>query len=637
MQKSSVRFNSGGSGAFVSAEGLILSNHHVGADSLQKFGDAEHNYYRDGFHARTRAEEKRCLDLELNVLMSIEDVTARVNAAVNPGQTAEAAFAARRAVMAAIEQESLEKTGLRSDVITLYHGGRYHLYRFKKYTDVRLVFAPEQAIAFFGGDPDNFEYPRYDLDICLFRAYENGQPARIEHYLKWSERGVSENELVLVSGHPGNTSRLFTLAELNYQRDQRLPNTLQWLNRMEVVLLAYSERSEENARRARELLFGIQNSRKACGGMLAGLLDPALMAQKRQAERQLRSAVAPLPESQATLASWDQIESAQQVIAQNARRYTLIEGARGLNSTLFTIARTLVRAVEEQPKPNGDRLREFRDSNRESLELELFSPEPLYDDFEQLKLAEALTWLAEQLGLEDELVQTVLAGKSPRARAVELVRSTQVQSVAFRHKTYAATPEALAALKDPMLDLARAVDPEARRLRKLVETQDEIKRQAYARIAQAKFALEKTRSYPDATFTLRLALGTAQGYEEDGRPVPFQTRLTGLYERAALHKNQFPFNLPPRWRDSKDRLDLNTPVNFVSTADIVGGNSGSPVINRDAEYVGIIFDGNIQSLVLTYAYTAAQARAVAVNSQFILEALRKVYNASDLADELLKR
>jgi hypothetical protein len=635
LQKSSVRFNSGGSGSFVSADGLILSNHHVGADALQKFSDEQHNYLRDGFHARTRADEKRCLDLELNVLMSMEDVTSRVNAAVKPEMSAEEAFVARRAVMAEIEKESLEKTGLRSDVVTLYQGGKYQLYRFKKYTDVRLVFAPEQQIAFFGGDPDNFEYPRYDLDICLFRAYENGQPAKVEHYLAWSTAGVSDGELVFVSGHPGHTSRQLTMAELDYLRDQQFPYTLQRLYDLEVTLSAYSARSEENARRARDLLFGVQNSRKARKGMFAGLLDPAIMTKKKTDEERLRAAAAQSPQAHEVLPAWDRIAEAQKIIAQNALPYRLLETEHGFNSTLFDIARTILRAVEEKSKPNGERLREFRDSNLESLEFQLFSPEPLYDDFEQLKLADSLTWLVEQLGSPDPLVQKVLAGKSPRDRAAELIAGTKLKDVERRKKLYAGTPADVAAAHDPMIELARLIDPAARAVRKIVETQDEIKQQAHAKITQARLSLEKTTPYPDATFTLRLAFGQVKGYEENGRSIPFQTTLAGLYERAAEHHYEPPFDVPQRWLDRKDRLDLGTPLNFVSTADIIGGNSGSPTVNRQGQFVGIIFDGNIQSLVLDFAYTDVQARAVSVNSQAIIESLRKVYDAGPLADELL--
>jgi hypothetical protein len=637
IQKSSVRFNSGGSGSFISEDGLIISNHHVGADALQKFSDAEHNYYQDGFYARSRKEEKRCLDLELNVLISIADVTNRVNAAVKPDANPEEAFVARRAAMAEIEKESLGKTGLRSDVITLYQGGRYHLYHFKKYTDVRLVFAPEQQIAFFGGDPDNFEYPRFDLDICLFRAYENGKPAKAEHYLKWSSKGISDGDLVFVSGHPGNTARQLTMAELEYLRDRHFPYVLQRLNGLEVMLLAYSARSEENARRAKDMLFGVQNSRKAREGMFAGLLDSQLMTQKLAAEQQLRTAVAQDPDAKELLLSWDRIADAQLVSARNAQQYNLLEGANAFNSTLFDIARTIVRAVEEKPKPNGERLREFRDSNLESLEFQLFSEEPLYDDFEQVKLADSLTWLAKQLGYSHPVVQKVLVGRSPRDRAAEMVLGTKLKDVALRRKLYAGTIDEVEATNDPMIELARLVDPEARAVRKIIETQDEIKRQAHAKIAQARFALEKTSSYPDATFTLRLAFGTIKGYEENRQAVPFQTTFAGLYERSAAHHNKPPFDLPRRWVDRKNKLNLKTPFNFVSTADIIGGNSGSPVINRQGEFVGIIFDGNIQSLVLDFAYTDFQARAVSVNSQAIIEALRKVYGADGLADEIIGR
>jgi len=637
IQKSSVRFNSGGSGSFISENGLIISNHHVGADVLHKFSDAKHNYYRDGFYARSQKEEKRCLDLELNVLMSIEDVTDRINASVKLDSNPEEAFVARRAAMAEIEKESLERTGLRSDVVTLFQGGRYHLYRFKKYTDVRLVFAPEQQIAFFGGDPDNFEYPRFDLDICLFRAYENGKPAKVEHYLKWSSKGVSEGDLVFVSGHPGNTSRQLTIAELEYLRDMKFPYVLQRLNSLEVMLLAYSARSEENARRAKDTLFGVQNSRKAREGMFAGLLDSKLMAQKVTAEQTLRKTLSLDPNAKEALSSWDCIADAQQVIAHNAQQYNLLEGANAFNSTLFHIARTILRAVEEKPKPNGERLREFRDSNLESLEFQLFSEEPIYDDFEQIKLADSLTWLVKQLGYSHPLVQKVLAGKSPQNRAAELVLETKLKNVALRRKLYSGTVADVEAAHDPMIELARLIDPNVRTVRKIIETQDEIKHQAHAKIAQARFALEKTSSYPDATFTLRLAFGTVVGYEENEQAIPFQTTFAGLYKRAAEHLSKPPFDLPQRWINRKNKLNLNTPLNFVSTADIIGGNSGSPVVNRQGEFVGIIFDGNIQSLVLDFAYTDVQARAVSVNSQAIIEALRKVYGVAKLADEIIGR
>lgn len=636
VRKSSVRFNSGGSGSFVSEDGLIISNHHVGADDLQKFGDEKHNYMRDGFYARTHEEEKKCYDLELNVLMEIEDVTDKVNAAVKPDMTAEAAFAARRAVMASIEKESLEKTGYRSDVVTLFQGGRYHLYRFKRYTDVRLVFAPEQKIAFFGGDPDNFEYPRYDLDICFFRAYENGKPAKIKDYLKFSKNGPSENELVFVSGHPGHTARSLTVDELKSQRDKQFPYVLQRLHGLEVMLTAFSARDEENARQARESLFGVQNSRKAREGMWGGLLDPKIMAQKESDENKLKQWIAGKTEWKDTLSAWPEIAASVKIGEENMLTNSLLEGAQGFNSTYFHIARTLLRAADEKSKPSGDRLREFRDSNLESLELRLFSKEPVYDNFEQAKLAESLTWFAGELGADNELVQKVLAGKSPTERASQLVRETKVKDVAMRKKLYKSTPEEIRALNDPMIELARLIDPEARRVRKVLEAQGELKQQAYARIAKARFAFSEGTAYPDATFTLRLAYGTVKGYEENGKQIPFQTTFKGMYQHADAHHNQEPFDLPQRWLDAKSKVDLNTPINFISTADIIGGNSGSPTVNRNGEFVGIIFDGNIQSLVLDFVYTETQARALSVHSRAILEALSKVYEADTLVHELTK-
>jgi hypothetical protein len=635
LQKASVRFNSGGSGSFVSADGLVMTNHHVGADCLEKLGDAQHNYYRDGFHARTPAEEKRCHDLELNVLMSIEDVTDRVKAAVKPDMTPDQAFAARRAVMSEIEKESFEKTKLRSDVVTLYQGGQYHLYRYKKYTDVRLVFAPEQQIAFFGGDPDNFEYPRFDLDVCFFRVYEDGKPAKIQHYLKWSKAGASDGELVFVSGHPGRTNRLATMAELNYLRHRGYPYQLQRLYRWEVLLHAFSQRSEENARRAKELYFGVQNSRKARDGGLAGLLDPAIIKKKREAEKKLKDAVTQDPKLKDAADAWDRIAKAEKLRAEKIRDYTLLEAGMAFHSKLFDFARTLVRAAEELPKPNSDRLREFRDSNLESLQLELFSDEPIYDDFEELKLAHSLTWLFEQMPGNNPLLPKVFAGKSPEERAAQLIRGTKLKDVAVRKKLYEGGKKAIDAAKDPMIALAKLVDPDARAVRKVMETQvEEVKRQAYDQIGKAKYAVEGASTYPDATFTLRLAFGVVKGYEENGKKIPFETNFAGLYERAAEHQNRPPFDLPPLWVERKSRLDLKTPFNFVCTADIIGGNSGSPVVNKDAEVVGLIFDGNIQSLVLDFIYTEKQARAVAVCSQAIIEALRKVYDAGELADEL---
>ncbi|PYL25097.1 MAG: serine protease [Verrucomicrobia bacterium] len=635
LQKASVRFNSGGSGSFVSANGLCITNHHVGADALQKASSEQNNYLKNGFYSKTNAEEIRCADLELNVLISTEDVTSQVNGAVKPGMNADRASAARGNTIAQIEKESKEKTGLRSDVITLYQGGAYHLYRYKRYDDVRIVFAPEQQMAFYGGDPDNFEYPRFDLDICIFRVYENGQPAKIENFLKWNSRGPSNGELTFVSGSPGKTDRQLSLDELADMRDRFLPYLLRIFNRREVLEMAYSERSFENARKARDDLFGDQNNRKRYDGYLAGLLDPQIWSLLQGREQKLRAAVASDPKLRSTTEAYDRIKNAQSEIAKSAPLYNYLEMERPKTTTyreprafvsnLFKYARLLVRAVDERAKPNGEQIPEFRDSARESLELELFSTEPIYDDYEILRLTDSLTDFASQFGANDPLVQKVLAGKSPHARAVELVSGTKLKNVSVRKDLYTKDAAALLAAHDPMIDLARLVDTPARNARKLHDAQEEIKKQAYSEIAKARFASEGASGYPDATFTLRLSYGTVRAYEQDGKQIPAFTDFAGLYKRSAEHDNKPPFDLPQRWIDQKSKLDLSTHFNFVSDADIIGGNSGSPVVNKDNEFVGIIFDGNIQSLVLDCIFTDKQARAVSVDSAAIIEALRKVY------------
>ena len=635
LQKSSVRFNSGGSGSFVSEDGLLISNQHVGADALQKVSTKEKNYLHDGFHARTLAQEVKCLDLELNVLQSIEDVTARINAAVPKEADAATSFAARRKIIAEIEKESQDRTGLRSDVVTLWQGGADHLYRFKRYTDVRLVFAPEQQIAFYGGDPDNFEFPRHDLDICLFRAYENDKPAKVENFLRFSPPGARDGELTFVSGHPGRTGRLITVAELEYLRDLGLPFRLANLKRHEVLLGNWSGRSEENSRRAREDFFSVQNSRKALDGMVAGLLDPELFSTKVKAEADFKTKLADKPEYAGTLAAYEKIADATKTLAAQTVRHSLLEGGGAFDCESYSLARRLLRAGDERPKPNGERLREFSDSGKMSLELALFSEKPIYTDLEILTLADSLTFLAAQLGASDALVQKILAGKSPRNRAAELINGTKVREVALRKKLYEGGASVVSAASDPMIELARLVDPDARALRKVAENQGETKQQSHAAISRARNALLGTAGYPDATFTLRLAYGLVKGYEEDGKPVPALTTLGSLYERAKEMKNQPPFDLPPLWEKRKAGLNLNTPFNFVSTADIIGGNSGSPVVNRAGEFVGIIFDGNLQSLPWDYVFSDKQGRATSVHSAAILEALNKVYGAKELAHELV--
>jgi Peptidase S46 len=644
VQKSSVRFDNGGSGSFVSPDGLVMTNHHVGADCLGKISTKEKNYLATGFEAKSNVDEPKCEDLELNVLMSIEDVTARVAGAVQTGMDAAAAEKARRAEINSLEKDSRDKTGLRSDVVTLYNGGQYHLYRYKRYTDVRLVFAPQKSIAFFGGDPDNFEYPRYDLDICFFRVYENDKPVHVDNYLKWSEAGAAEGDLIFVSGHPGRTERADTVEHLLYQRDYAVPTVLNLLRRREVLLDNYSERSAENARRAEDELFSIKNSRKAYLGMLAGLQDPSILGKKRDSEKELRDTVLKDPKlNQSYGDGWDQVAATIKTLIKIRNEYNLFaigpqRRAQSFNSDLFDIAIKLVRLAEETSKPNGERLREYSEAGLDSLKLQLFSDAPIYEDLETVQLADSLGMMAEIMGEENETVQMVLAGKSPRDRAAELIRGTALKDVAVRKRLADGGLKAIQDSSDPMIQLARLIDPESRRIRQVFEQQvDEPQRQGYGKIANARFAVYGSSVYPDATFTLRLAFGEAKGYSEGDEKIPWATTLGGTYEHAAAHNNKEPFELPKIWNERKSQLNLSTPFNFVSTADIIGGNSGSPVINRQGELVGIIFDGNIESLVLDYIYTDKVSRAVAVHSAGILKALRKVYQANRLVSELTEK
>ncbi|MEA2236752.1 MAG: hypothetical protein QOC81_1476 [Thermoanaerobaculia bacterium] len=636
LQKSSIRFNSGGSGSFVSADGLALTNHHVGLDCLAKISTKGHDYVTTGYYAKTQADEVKCVDLELNVLQSIEDVTARVNASVTPGMTTAAAQAARRGVMSAIEQESVQKSGLRSDVVTLFQGGEYHLYRYKVYTDVRLVFAPEVGIAFFGGDPDNFEYPRYDLDVCFFRAYENNKPVHPADYLKWSASGAKDGDLVFISGHPGSTSRLNTLAHLQFFRDVAYPFTMTLLRRREVLLTNYAQRSLENDRRAHDDLFGVKNSRKAYLGRIAGLQDPAVVKAKADAEATMRQKVMADPQLASAYGdAWQNVDAAIAAYRPIYTEYRFVEGGLAFNSHLFSTARTLLRLGDESKKPNGERLREYRESNMPSLKQALYSEAPIYEDLETVTLADSLSnWL--EVAPNDPLVQQVLAGKSPQERASELVRGTKLRDVAARKALGEGGKAAVDASTDPMIQVARMVDARARELRTQYDNNiAEVLRQSYAKIANAQFKTSGGDTYPDATFTLRLSYGTVKGFTENGKAVASSTTIGDTFEHAADHGNEGEFKLPKSWMAKKALLDNDkTPYNFVMTADIIGGNSGSPVVNRNNEFVGIIFDGNIQSLPWDYQFDERQGRAVAVHSAGILDALRKVYAVTGLVKEL---
>lgn len=638
VQLASVRFNNGGSGSFVSADGLVLTNHHIASDTLQKISTPEKDYNKEGFYAHTRSQEAKSPDLELNQLISIEDVTDRVMSAVKPGMSGEAAGAARRAATANIEKESSEKTGLRSDVVTLYQGGQYNLYRYKKYTDVRLVFAPEFSIAFFGGDPDNFTYPRFDLDMALFRVYENNQPAKIANYFKWSRTGAKDGEVVFVSGHPGSTARLDTVAHLEYLRDAGLPFTIKLLTRRHDALGKYRSMGEEQSRRAQEAYFGIENSLKAFRGELEGLKDESLIAKKAKAEEALRRTIAADATKQKNYGdAWDNIAKGREGLKSYYKELSLFDNGAAFNSELFGIARTLVRLAAESTKPNAERLSEYTDARRASLELDLFSPAPIYPDFEKVTLAESLAFMRDELGAADPNVKKALGDKSPEARAADLVNGTKLSDVAYRKQLASGGVKAIEASTDQMIVLARSVDGEARTMHTRYEAEVQSNERAnYAKIARALFDIEGTKLYPDATFTLRLAYGAVKGYQENGKTVPAFTTFAGLYKHSAAHGNKDPYELPQRWLDKKSAINLSTPFNFVSTNDITGGNSGSPVINKNAELVGLIFDGNIQSLVGNFIFDETVNRAVSVDSRAMIEALRKIYGATEAADELIK-
>ena len=638
VQLASVRFNNGGSGSFVSPNGLVLTNYHIVEDIVNDVSTPQKDLAKEGFVARTQAEEIKAPSLELNVLMSIEDVTNRVNGAVKAGMSDAESFAARRAEISAIEGESTKATGLRSDVITLYQGGQYNLYRYKKYTDVRLVFVPEFQAAFFGGDPDNFNFPRFNIDMALVRIYENDQPVHPASFFKWSTAGAKEGDPVFVTGHPGSTSRLNTVAHLQDLRDNAIPIILRLLERREAMLKKYMAMGEEQARQSQNELNSVQNSLKVYRGQIAGLKDKALMDRKTKDEAALRKSIAANPDRQKMYGdAWDAIAKAHQGYPSYIRERRIFDQSGGFNTTTFSYARTLVRLAAESEKPNAQRLPEYTDARRATLELALYSPAPIHDDFEKLKLADSLGFMVELLGADHLLVKQILNGRTPEARANELIEGTKLKDPAFRKELAAGGSKAIESSTDPMIVLARIIDPKARELRKRYENEvTGVERANYSKIARARFDTEGAKLYPDATFTLRLAYGAVKGYMENGKKVAPFTTLGGLYDRATQFKSEFPYNLPPRWLDKKSAVNLNTPLNFVSTDDITGGNSGSPTINKNAELVGLIFDGNIQSLVGDFIYDESVNRAISVDVRAMNEVLRKVFNANEIADELTK-
>jgi peptidase S46-like protein len=636
VRLSSVRFNNGGSGSFVSADGLTFTNHHIASECIQQLSTAGKDYMKTGFYARTQAEELKCPAYELNQLVGIEDVTTQVKGAVKLGMAAAEAGQAQRAEMSRIEEQCTKKTGLRCDIVTLYSGEVYHLYQYKKYTDVRLVFAPEFDAAFFGGDPDNFEYPRYDLDISFFRVYENGKPVHLDNYFRWSPTGVQDHELIFVSGNPGSTGRLLTAAQLQLLRHVDYPSRLEAYRRRITMLEKFSAESPDNARIAQEDLFGYQNSLKAITGYLSGLEDKQLMAQKAADEGKLKNFIDSDAKRKAELGDpWTALAQSMQVQKQIYLPLTYVERMRGFSGDLAMYARDLVRGAGQRVKPSPDRLREFRESALPSLEARLFSTAPVYKNLQTAELADSLGLMAQKLGSDNPAVKAALNGRTPEAAAHYLIESTKLQDVAVRKELWNGGEAAIKASTDPLIVLMRQIEPEALAVRKQYEDQVEsVARRDGALLAKARFAMGGLSEPPDATFTLRLSYGEVAGYTTGGKQYPYYTTVGGAYQHAAAHGDKPPYQLPESWMTKKSQVKLETPLNFVNTADIIGGNSGSPTLNGKGEVVGIIFDGNIESLPWNFAYSDKVGRSISVDSRGIMEALRDIYGASRVVQEL---
>ena len=635
VQQASVRFPSG-SGSFVSPDGLVLTNHHVSLDLLHKLSTPDRDLASKGFLAADRAQEIKAADLELMSLQKIEDVTAAVNAAVKPGMSSADTLAARRAAIAAIEKDSQETTGLEAEVVTLYQGGQYHLYLYKKFTDVRLVFAPEFDAAFYGGDPDNFTFPRYCLDMTIWRVYENGKPFRTANYLPWSTSGAKEGDAVFTSGHPGATQRLNTVAHLDFLRDYALPLSIDAFTAIRESLEAYATLGAEQARQSNDDFFGIENSLKSWRGQIGGLKDAATMNKKRTHEQALRDRVGANAELKAKYGdAWEKVAAARAALPAYNLERVFFESGLGFYTQYFTLARTLVRWSDESAKPNGQRLPEYSDARKGAIERQMASTAPIFPGNEQAKLEASMAIMMKMLGADNALVKQILAGKSPKARAGELIAGTRLGDAAARKALLAGGKSAIAASADPFIEVARLIDARARELRAKYDNEVlGVERDAYAKIAQAVFATEGDAAYPDGTFTLRLSYGQVKGYMENGRAVAPFTEVRGLYVRGDEHKQQPPYKIADSWMKARPSINPTTPFDFVSTNDIVGGNSGSPVINVKGELVGLIFDGNIQSLPGYFIYDGAVNRAVSVDSRGMLEALRVVYKANWVADEL---
>jgi hypothetical protein len=623
------------SASFVSARGLVMTNHHCGRDCTASSSPADSNYIQTGFAAGTLADEKKCAGLYVDQLQSIQDVTTRVRGAIT-GKTASEQSAQRAAVIAQIQTECNQATQLNCQVVTLYNGGIYSLYRYRRFNDIRLVMAPEGDIAFFGGDPDNFTYPRYDLDLTLLRVYENGQPYSPPDYLKWSAGGAVENELVFVVGNPGSTGRLNTIAQMEFLRDVGYPASLAAYKRALAIYAELARTDTSAARRYQNDVFGVANSQKAVTGYRAGLLDTLSMAKKRAFEQEFRARIAADPKLQAQYGgTWDAIAAAQRELAtfNPELRYRGFGGG----STLLQLGAGLVRVATESGKPDSARLPQYRGAGLNNIRNLLTQPAPIDTAFERLAIAAQLRAAQGELKPNDPFLAVAFHGRTPDAVAADLVRNTKVGDLAFRQSLLQGGEAAVNASTDPLIVWVRAVDPLSRAVTTRANALNAIIAANSEKIGQALFAAYGTALPPDATFTLRISDGLVKSYPSNGTIAPYKTTFYGLYERSAAFDDKDPFKLPQRWVARKNNLDLSTPYNFVTTNDIIGGNSGSPVINRNAEVVGLVFDSNIEGVSNRFIFSDAVGRTVSVHSRGIVEALRKMYDGSRIADELQGR
>jgi hypothetical protein len=619
------------SSSFVSSEGLVMTNHHCSRECITAVSPADTSYQRGGFVARTLAEEKKCPGLYVDQLQSVEDITGKIRDKVTAKTTA-SKVAQRDAAITQIENECKQQTGDVCQVVTFYQGGRYSLYRYKRFSDVRLVMAPEEAISFFGGDPDNFTYPRYDLDLSLLRVYENDAPMKTEHYFKWSAAGAKEGDLVFVIGNPGSTGRLLTLAQMQYLRDVTYPGQLAQLKRNIAVYQEMVTQSDEARRRWENQLFYAQNSYKAISGYQGGLLDTAIMAKKQKFERDFRARISRDPKLRAKYGdAWDRIAAAlkeERPLAVKSRFY----GFGG--SQLLAIAGVLIRLPEQGALPDSARLPAYRGDGLDKAKALVQADVPIDKEVEKATLAGQLTAARKELPASDPYLNAILQGRSPEVAAEALIEKTSLADPAARKALLDGGASAVQASNDPLMVVARKIAPLSRSVAMRIEGLESVASENAERIGQALYAAYGTSLPPDATFTLRITDGAVQGYPMNGTKASYKSTMYGLYARSADFDDQPPFQLPERWKGARDRLDLATPLDFVTTNDIIGGNSGSPVINQKAEVVGLIFDGNIESLPNRFIFTDEVARSVAVHSRGITEALRKVYDAGRIADEL---